>query len=132
MDDEELFAELTRRLREHVDPDVRYVEGAFVLHRWDFATDQFPDGTVLDPPLRFHVTPRQLGAVCRDTASDAVSAFGGQAEQAVLNLLLAHLDETLEVGFDRAPGRRHVLIEPYLAFVDDPAVPDQPLPPFAW
>ncbi|WP_432510882.1 hypothetical protein [Kineococcus sp. SYSU DK001] len=130
MDDEEFFAELTRRLREHVDPDVQYLDGAFVLHRWDFATDVPLAATVLDPPLRFHITARQLGTICRDMAADAVSAFGGQSAPAALNLLLAHLDETLEVGFDRDPSRRHVLAEPYLAFVSDPATPDQPLPPF--
>ncbi|WP_432510027.1 hypothetical protein [Kineococcus sp. SYSU DK001] len=128
MDDEEFFAGLTRRLREHVDPDVQYVDGAFVLHRWDFVTDVSPAGTVLDPPLRFHVTPGQLGTVCRGLATDAVSAFGGAPVQAALNLLLTHLEEALEVGFDRDPTRRHVLAEPYLAFVSDPAVPDEPLP----
>ena len=128
MDDEELLAELTRRLREHVDPDVQYLDGAFVLHRWDFATGPSPAGTALDPPLQFHITAQQLGTICRDMAADAVSAFGGQSAQAALNLLLTYLEETLDVGFDRDPSRRHVLTEPYFAFVCDPSTPDQPLP----
>jgi hypothetical protein len=127
VDDEELFAELTRRLREHVDPDAQYLDGAFVLHRWDFAADPTP-ATTLDPPLQFHITAQQLGTICHDMAPDAVSAFGGQPAQAALSLLLTHLEETLEVGFDRDPSRRHVLAEPYLAFVSDPSTPDQPLP----
>ena len=122
MQDDELFAELERRLREGVDPGVAYVDGAFVLHR------RPDDGSAVDPPLHLHVTPRQLGEICRGMADDAAEAFGGPPLPSALNLFLVHLDETVAVDLDRAPDRRHVLAEPYLALVGDPAVPDDPLP----
>ena len=122
MRDDELFAELERRLRDHVDPDVTYADGALVLHRWRHDEP-------MDPPLRLHITPAGLGARCREMAGDAADLWDGPPILSALNLFLVHLDEVVDVGLDRAPDRRHVLTVPELALVTNPWEPDDPLPP---
>ena len=48
VDDHELLVELGRRLGEYTGGQVSYVEGVFVLHRWE--------GEVQDPPLLLHAS----------------------------------------------------------------------------
>ncbi|MCI2238351.1 hypothetical protein MO973_18070 [Paenibacillus sp. TRM 82003] len=125
MTDDELLAELERRLRQDVDPDVTYDEAVFTLHRWD-AEPQ-------DPPLRLHATAEQLGRYCRvDEGTRDALWPDAPVEVAGLNLLQVHLDEALWRALDTAPERRHVVLEPRLAVLTDPAVIDEsppPLPP---
>ncbi|MEJ5945774.1 hypothetical protein WDZ17_10775 [Pseudokineococcus basanitobsidens] len=117
MTDDEVFAELARRLRTFEDPDVVYVDGAFVLHRY---RDE-----ALDPPLHLHVRPAQLAAYVR-VDEDTRDALWPDAslEDAGLNLFLVHVDETWDTNHD--PARRHLVLEPRMAVVTDPAVPDEP------
>lgn len=120
MTDEELLAELERRLRED-DPDVTYDGAVFTLHRWNTQPQ--------DPPLLLHVTAEQLGRYCRidEDTRDALWP-GSPVEIAGLNLLQVHLDETLYLPLEAAPERRHIVLEPHLAVLTDPAVTDEPPP----
>lgn len=121
MTDEELLVELERRLRED-DPDVTYDGTTFTLHRWNAEAQ--------DPPLRLHATAEQLGRYCRidEDTRDALWP-DSPVEIAGLNLLGVHLDETLWRALDTAPERRHIVLEPHLAVLTDPAVLDEPPPP---
>lgn len=124
MTDEELLAELERRLRED-DPDVTYDGVVFTLHRWN--------GDPQDAPLRLHTTAKQLGRYCRidEDTRDALWP-DSPVEIAGLSLLQVHLDETLTRALDAAPERRHIVLEPDLAVLTDPAVLDAPPPPLPW
>jgi hypothetical protein len=123
--DEELVAELERRLRHDVDPDVSYDGAVFTLHRWNCEPQ--------DPPLRLHASAAQLGRYCRvDEATRDALWPDAPVDVAGLNLLQVHLDETLSLALETAPERRHIVLEPRLAVLTDPAVLDEsppPLPP---
>ncbi|WP_432574031.1 hypothetical protein [Kineococcus sp. SYSU DK005] len=122
MDDQELLAELGRRLREYTGAQISYVEGVFVLHRWD--------GEVQDPPLRLHVGAEQLARFCRVDEGSANALWPDVPVQvAGLNLLLVHLEEVLAWALQSAPQRRHVVLEPRLAVLSDPAVLEEQDPP---
>ena len=122
VDDHELLVELGRRLREYTGAQVSYVEGVFVLHRWD--------GEVQDPPLLLHATAEQLRRCCRVDEGTANALWPDVPIQvAGLNLLLVHVEEVLAWALETAPQRRHVVLEPRLAVLSDPAVLEEDPPP---
>ncbi|WP_432573038.1 hypothetical protein [Kineococcus sp. SYSU DK005] len=122
MEGEELLVELGRRLGECTGAQVSCVEGAFVLHRWE--------GEVQDPPLQLHAGAEQLRRCCRVDQGSANALWPDVPVQvAGLNLLLVHLQEVLAWALQSVPRRRHVVLEPRLAVLSDPAVLEEQDPP---
>ena len=122
MNDDELLVELGRRLREYTGGQVSYAEEVFVLHRWD--------GEVQDPPMLLHATAEQLRRCCRVDEGTANALWPDVPIQVAGSyLLLVHVEEVLAWALESAPQRRHVVLEPRLAVLSDPAVLEEQDPP---
>ncbi|GAA3359648.1 hypothetical protein [Saccharopolyspora gregorii] len=103
MNDEELYAELLRRLQGRA-----HAADTSSVSMIEFSPAV--DGVSTGSPVRLHVTPVSLGDHLRAMASDGDRAFPGEAPLiGALQLFLVHIDEAVNT---RQPGQNDLVVKP--------------------
>ncbi|GAA4864495.1 hypothetical protein [Saccharopolyspora cebuensis] len=102
MDDDELYAELIRRLG----------GGAHTADRSSGPVIEFvPAADGESTPVRLHITRDSLGEHLRSMAGDGDRAFPGEAPLVgALQLFLVHIDEAVNT---RQPGQDDLVVRPH-------------------